>query len=242
MKIKKQPDPFDGSIPYVIGFATKLKLKDTYDGEGVLGIMYNSKIISSLILPLVNDSISPITGEDEKIYHFIYDTDGSLLEEFDPEGVMNDDVFKAVMNPDVLNHTAVYSLYQSGDKIKISPADQTPSGVTVKHKVARTLSPINKNFTSLSQYDYVIVLIQDSENVDQYSDTINSNIYAEFYKLLVIVIGASIVLSCIIGFCVFRSTKRITSPIEKLTKLTQDIKKEHKIEEIRDKIKKHELF
>ena len=40
----------------------------------------------------------------------------------------------------------------------------------------------------------------------------------------------------------FWATKRITSPIQKLTDLTSNIEKVHKIEEIREKVKDHELF
>jgi HAMP domain-containing protein len=84
--------------------------------------------------------------------------------------------------------------------------------------------------------------MQDYQSVNLYSASIYKDIYLEFWILLAIVAGVSIILSLLIGFCVFRATKRITTPIEKLALLTQEIKKEHKIEEIRNKIKNHELF
>ena len=85
-------------------------------------------------------------------------------------------------------------------------------------------------------------MIQDDSSIQNYSFSVYDKIYTEFWRLLIIVASASVFLSLLIGLCVFRATKRITTPIEKLTKLTQDIKKEHKIEEIRKKIRDHELF
>lgn len=95
---------------------------------------------------------------------------------------------------------------------------------------------------SFSDYDFIVIMIQNNEAISNYSLTVYNKIYSEFWKLLSIVISASVILSGLIGLCVFWATKRITTPIEKLTKLTQDIKKEHKIEEIRKKIWEHELF
>ena len=107
----------------------------------------------------------------------------------------------------------------------------------MKYKLTRTVSPLQGSKT-----DYIVILIQENSSIISYSSSISAEIDNEFYILMGIVVGASFLLSLIIGFCVYRSTKRITGPIEKLTKLTEDIKKEHKIEEIRKKIKNNDLF
>jgi len=119
--------------------------------------------------------------------------------------------------------------------------DQYNSTDKILFKITWTLSPMNTQPT-FSDYDFIIIMIQNNEAITNYSLTVYDKIYQEFWRLLLIVIGASVFLSILIGACVFRATKRITTPIEKLTKLTQDIKKEHKIEEIWKKIREHELF
>ena len=91
-------------------------------------------------------------------------------------------------------------------------------------------------------FEFITILLQDITIVEDFSTGLNNEIENKFLILMGIIIGSSLLLCIIIGGCVFWSTRKITSPIQKLTELTSNIKKEHKIEEIRNKVKNHELF
>ena len=97
----------------------------------------------------------------------------------------------------------------------LKSALNTPSIKTL-YKTVRILSPYSKKYSNLKDYDNVLILLQSQSEIKDYSTEID----AEFFKLIGIVIGASVFIFLIIGFCVFRSTKRITRPIQQLTKLT----------------------
>jgi len=121
-----------------------------------------------------------------------------------------------------------------------SVENRSDSGVVFK--LVALLSPIGLGSKDLDDYDFVVIMLQDNRPIEQFSQGLEDVIQSEFWFLMAIIVGSSIFLCILIGLCLFWSTRKITQPIKKLTFLTSNIKKEHKIEEIRKTVKNHELF
>ena len=156
----------------------------------------------------------------------------------------NTDIFEQLTSPT----SGIFEEYfitrevimENGEYQIRSVENRSDSGVVFK--LVALLSPIGLGSKDLDDYDFVVIMLQDNRPIEQFSQGLEDVIQSEFWFLMAIIVGSSIFLCILIGLCLFWSTRKITQPIKKLTFLTSNIKKEHKIEEIRKTVKNHELF
>ena len=233
--INRQSDPFYGGIDGVVGFCKGIQVSNL---RGVIGVMYTVKDIENLLLPLFENQTS---GETHR---YIKNPSMEFIT-VDPDKILEGtDIVKQITSADSGLFTSkilAKEVVKSGDKFAIRDVqNQSESGALFK--LVAALSPFTVNSSKLEDYDYLVILIQNTNVIEGFSNSLEMEIQDEFWLLMGIIVGASILLCTLIGLCVFWSTRKITSPIQKLTDLTSNIKKQHKIEEIRKTVKNHELF
>ena len=233
ISIDKQADPFYGGINNPSGFCKSFKIGTL---QTVVGVLYNESNIETLISPLFSDQTS---GE---IKTYIYNP-VSLLIKNDTDDIVDADMYNKIRSDPELNNSKIMTkeVFKSGDKYDIRNIENQ-SGSGALYKLVAVLSPDTLQSDNLTDYDYMIVLMQRNDVIEGFSQSLETEIQDHFWVLMGIVIGSSIVLWILIGMWVWWSTRKITSPIQKLTKLTSEITKEYKIEKIRQKIQESDLF
>jgi hypothetical protein len=214
--------------------------------EGAVGVMYDVENVRQLLIPLLQNIIPETKGirEGKLIKLYIRNPNEDYIT-IDDEGILQGtDIIEQLTRQDsgiFQQKVIVREVIKQNDKYTIRHVkNRSNSGIIFK--LVAMLSPAELDSTNLQDYDYLIIMLQDNVPIEQFSSGLEDDIQSEFWILMAIIVGSSIFLCILIGVCVFWSTRKITLPIKKLTDLTSNIKKEHKIEEIRKTIKNHELF
>lgn len=245
--ISRSTDPFYGWIPAAIGFSKGFNIST--DMRGAVGVFFKADQIETLLSPLfVNQSSGSISYSIWSPVN-IYIRNGSLTqfkdEDFNSIYIQITNKSAAQWNDTWLNPVSNYEVVKSNGNYTIRDVqNKSNSGVLYKWVVvfSHSMNWTTMASISINNFQFVTILMQDITIVENFSVGLSNEIENKFIILMGIIIGSSLLLCLIIGGWVFWSTRKITSPIQKLIELTSTIKKKHKIEEIRNKVKNHELF
>ena len=194
----------------------------------MIGFHYNLDVFKKLISPLFGRS-----GATQSIY--IYNP-SSLLLQNDTNNILElspDIKTKATTNSLFTDREVFYDVFASGSGYNIGDI-QFSSFSGSAFKMSLVLCPFTKSGTTLSDYDYEIVLFQTNNEIQSISQQIESDVInPDFGALIGYVILAIFLLCCLIGITICYYSWKVTYPIKHLYTLTKEIKKQHKIEDIR---------
>ena len=185
ISIDKQTDPFYGGINNPSGFCKSFKIGTL---QTVVGVLYNESNIETLISPLFLDQTS---GE---IKTYIYNPI-SLLIKNDTDDIVDADMYNKIRSDPELNKSKIMTkeVFKSGDKYDIRNIENQ-SGSGALYKLVAVLSPDTLQSDNLTDYDYMIVLMQRNDVIEGFSQSLETEIQDHFWVLMGIVIGSSIVL------------------------------------------------
>lgn len=181
--------------------------------------------------------ISPLFGRSGATqYIYIYNP-SSLLLKNDTNNILDKspDIIKtSLTNSDLFkNREAFYDIYSSGSGYSTSEISFSSFSDSA-FKMSSVLCPFTKSGTQVSDYDYQIFLFQTNDEIKTISSQMESDVInPDFGKLIGFVILAIIVSCLLIGMIMCYYSWKITYPIKDLHMLTKEIKKQHKIEDIR---------
>ena len=225
VKILKQSDPFYGGMNLDVGFCKGFAVGNF---KGVVGIMFNTDTFDKLISPLLGRSSAKksLYIWNPSSLFFKNDTDNILT--LSPEiqtKVITDKLFS--------DREIFFDAFKSGSGYELKDVEFNSFSGSI-YKIASVLCPFTKSGTKLSDYDYQIILFQTNDDIQNISRQIESDVInPNFSALIGYVILSILMLCCIIGIIVCFYSWKITLPIKKLHALTKEIKKQHKIEDIR---------
>ncbi|CDW71189.1 UNKNOWN [Stylonychia lemnae] len=203
----KIKDPFGNSIFGDITTYTQVIWNQGKAGTnpiGIIGLQYKISVFKSLIDPLVM--------QGPKSYYLIHrpDSNGKINQNNLVVSNINNDI----IIPDELYTNVTDTLRTEYDYTNLGSINGE------MYRVYRCQNPINDT----QNPNYVIVMIQSISSTSKYSDELWDEIQSQFRNLLYIVFGCSILLFFSIWILILRFTKRITHPINQLTRITDIIK------------------
>lgn len=202
--IDKQADPFNGGLVDSLGFCQGYKINNL---ELVVGIFFTVKDLENLIAPLFsNDSSGKITK-------YIWNPRTEFIID-DQDNVISDSTLNFIITqPELLEKTILArEVTKSGDVYSIrNVTNKSNSGAL--YKLVTVLSPYNTNCTvvslqedgitvnssSIDGCDYVVLLLQRNNVIEDFSFSLDDEIQNQFWILMTIIVSSSIMLCFLIG-------------------------------------------
>ena len=233
--IHNDTNPFGNTNYNVIGYCKGFSVGDKY--EGVIGIFYNTNLIENLVRPIAEKA----AGITYKVYQVNGDqTD--IIANADSNNVIDDgNVFQILSRNNIMTNRieSMSVLHENNQYVLTESTSRSRSGA--KYKVCGIFGPYYR--TNTTEYDFKAIILQNTEVVISFTDSMRDDIYDEFqlvfYLLPVECFGLCALVGIILYIIIYVN---VLKPIQQLTKVAQDIKKENNIEDIRELLRNNNLF
>ena len=229
--IERQQDPFS-SVGEVAGFAYKINAATV---QGVIAVFYRIAQVEQLLAPVLNVT--------ESLSYFVLQLPNTTLVENVPQaGILTQQSIDYLASDDSLSSRELAKdiRLENGGYV-LAPVEYTGKS-SASYKMVRLFSSFSTVSSNVDDYEFMVIVLQEQAVFSVYSLNLEDDINSQYFWLLLIVIGASVVLFVLIFACALCFTRKITKPIQVLTDLTQSIKKDLSQHEIQEQIAKYPMF